>query len=54
VVASPGSSLRTPHAGLPGGARLATKKADGLVVQVERGTFKLNAKRARSNGKARA
>jgi hypothetical protein len=31
-----------------------SKKADGLVVQVERGTFKLNPRRARSNGKAQA
>ena len=31
-----------------------SKKPNGLVVQVERGTFRLNPKRARSNGKGRA
>jgi hypothetical protein len=31
-----------------------SKKADGLVVQTAKGTFKLNPKRARSNTKAEA
>jgi hypothetical protein len=31
-----------------------SKKADGLVVRTAKGTFKLNARRARSNAKAKA
>jgi HB1, ASXL, restriction endonuclease HTH domain len=45
---------KTPGQTIYGVLYSESKKADGLVVQVDRGTFKLNPKRARSNGKAQA